>query len=110
MATVEIPIPSVVNVTGSAIFRVRLDGQDYVMTLQWNQRARSWTLDVKDVDSSLIVAGVKLVPFWPLLRLVTDERKPPGTLMLWNPDGGQAYPTLTGLGTTSKLVYYEAAE
>lgn len=109
MATLEIPIPPIANTTGSVRFRVRLEGVDYLLTLQWNQRQGTWSLDVSDVDEVAIVSGVALVPFWSLLELVTDTRKPPGTLMLWRPDGADQLPTLTDLGQSSRLLYYEAA-
>jgi hypothetical protein len=108
VATVEIPIPPIVNSAGSARFRVALDGDDFVLTLQWNQRTETWSLDVADVNEDAIVSGIVLVPTWDLLGLVTDSRAPRGSLMLWQPDGGQDGPTLTGLGTSSRLVYYEA--
>ena len=44
-----------------------------------------------------------------MLSLVTDERRPPGELLLYNPDGSHEPPTLTDLGLRSRLVYYEAA-
>jgi hypothetical protein len=110
MATIEIAIPPIANTTGSVRWRVRLDGRDYVFTAQWNERETVWTLDVADVDLAAIVSGVVLVPAWPLLTLVTDARRPPGELTIWQSDGNANPPTLAGLGTASKLLYYEGAE
>ncbi len=109
MATLELAIPPTANTTGNATWRVRLDTRDYVLTLQWNERETLWTLDVADSDSAPIVSGLVLVPLWALLDLVTDARRPPGQLQVWNPDGNPEPPTLAGLGTASKLLYYEAA-
>lgn len=108
MAEVIIPIPDLARTTGNCRFRVRLDGSDYNVRLLWNTRASTWTLDLLDVDNEPIVSGAALVPWWPLLELLTDERRPPGELMLWNPDETPDAPTLTDLGVKSRLVYYEA--
>jgi hypothetical protein len=109
MATLELAIPPTANTAGSVRWRVRLEGSDYVLTAQWNQREALWTLDLADVDSVAIVSGLVLVPLWPLLALVTDARRPPGELMIWQPDGNMEPPTLAGLGAASKLIYYEGA-
>jgi hypothetical protein len=109
MAALIIPIPDIARDTGNARFRVRLDGREYHVRLMLNTRSGQWILDLYDVDRVAIVTGVALVPWWPLLSLVTDERRPPGELLLYNPDGSHEPPTLTDLGLRSRLVYYEAA-
>lgn len=108
MSILELAIPPVANTTGNATWRVRLDDRDYVLSIRWNMRSARWTLDVADVDSVSIVRGLVLVPLWDMLDLVTDARRPPGKLMIWQPDGSAEPPTLAGLGTASKLLYYEA--
>ncbi len=105
----EIAIPPIANTAGNVRTRVRLDGADYVLRFQWNQRETIWTLGVYDTDDAAIVTGLVLVPSWPLLGLVTDARRPPGELVVWQPDKSQEPPTLLSLGTTSKLLYYEAS-
>jgi hypothetical protein len=109
MAALEISIPPIANTAGNVRTRVRLDGAAYVLRFQWNQREATWTLDLYDADSVAIVTGLVLVPSWPLLSLVTDARRPPGELVVWQPDKSQAAPTLASLGSTSKILYYEAA-
>lgn len=108
MATITVGIPKAVRTTGSARFRVALDGSTYAVRVQWNQREARWTLDLADVDSSPIVSGVPLVVGWSLLSLVTDSRKPPGDLVVYRLDGGADEPGLDELGTAVALLYYEA--
>jgi hypothetical protein len=105
----EIAIPPIANTAGNVRTRVCLDGADYVLRFQWNQRESIWTLDLYDTDTVAIATGLVLVPSWPLLSLVTDPRRPPGELVVWQPDKSLEPPTLTSLGSTSKLLYYEAS-
>lgn len=109
MATVELSIPAAVRTRGSGVARYTLDGSVYIVTYQYNQREGRWTLDLADVDGVAIVSGVALVPAWGLLDLVTDARRPPGSLMLLGPSGDSTIPGLSELGVLVRLYYYEAA-
>lgn len=109
MATIEIPIPAIARETGSARMRVSLEGVEYVFRLQWNPREFRWTLDLYDLNDIAIVTGVALVPALDLIELVTDTRRPPGSLMVWQPAGYASDPTLDNLGIDALLLYYEAA-
>lgn len=89
--------------------RTTLDGQEFILRFAWNQRQARWYLSVSDADDVAVVLGIPLVLNWPLLRLVTDARRPLGELVVIN-EAGQAAPTLTTLGTDCLLYYYDAAE
>jgi hypothetical protein len=108
VAELLIPIPDIVRETGNARFRAKLDGVDFNVRLLWNSRAETWSLDLYDVDLEPIATGIALVPWWPILDLLTDDRRPPGELMLYNADRSTTNPTLADLGIRSRLVYYEA--
>ena len=108
MAIVEVRIPDAARTVGSVTFKATLDGVTFVLRMQWNARAGTWTLSIADADDVAIVSGLTLVPAWDLLGLVTDYRRPLGQLMLWRSDGSFAHPGLTDVGTTCKLFYYEA--
>lgn len=58
-----------------------LEGRDYILRFLWNQREGSWFFSLFDADEDPIVEGVKVVVGFSLLRLVTDERRPPGVLL-----------------------------
>lgn len=108
MATQIIGIPKLARTTGSARFRVSLDGSTYALRVQWNQREGRWSLDVSDSSGTPIVMGIALVTGWSLLSLVTDARKPPGDLVVRRMDGGSGEPGLDELGAVVDLLYYEA--
>lgn len=106
MTGIPIPIPSIVSTRGSASFRTQLDGRDYVIVLQWNQRMQRWAMDIADQDAVMIAAGVVLVVEFPLLSLVTDERAPPGSLAVVDLQSPKIDPTLESLGSRHQLVYW----
>jgi hypothetical protein len=106
MTALVLPIPSIVNTRGSATLRTQLDGRDYVVVLQWNQRQQRWSMDVADQDGDMIAAGIVLVVDFPLLSLVTDERRPPGTLAVIDPQSPRIDPTLESLGSRHLVCYY----
>ena len=83
MATVEVRIPDAARTAGSAVFKAALDGVTFTFRLQWNQRASTWSISLADADDVAIASGIALVPAWDLLGLVTDTRRPLGSLMLW---------------------------
>lgn len=98
-----------------------LDGVDYVLRFLWNQREGSWFFSLLDADEDPIVEGLKVVVNLPLLRLVTDERKPPGVLLAVDttaPEVDRAAgekvlaldPGLEDLGERVLLLYFSEAE
>lgn len=109
MARIVIPIPEVTRATGSSTQRTKLSGREYSLRFQWNQRAAHWTLDLADQDDVMIVAGLVLAVGWPLLSLVTDVRRPPGELAVFDPRPvpNAESPTLESLGTRHELIYWE---
>jgi len=58
-----------------------LEGRDFILRFLWNQREGTWFFSLFDSQEDPIVEGVKVVVGFPLLRLVTDDRKPPGVLL-----------------------------
>lgn len=91
--------------------RTALDGRDYVLAFRWNQRAGSWTLDLADQDGAAIASGCVLVAGYPLLKGVTDARRPPGELAVLDTFGlDDLDPAFSDLGTRFVLVYVTAAE
>lgn len=109
MATLEIKIPDVARASGSVVTKAVLDGVTFSLRFQWNARAGTWALSLADADDVAIVSGLTLVPAWDLIGLVTDIRRPLGSLMLWRSDGSFVHPALADLGTTCRLYYYEAS-
>lgn len=108
MAVIELTVPEVVRTRGSGRARYILDGAVYVLTFQFNQREGRWTIDLADTNEIAITTGISAVCLWGLLGLITDARRPAGELMIVGPPGNQTPPSLTELGSTKKLYYYEA--
>lgn len=98
---------------GTALWtqRTALDGTDFLLTFDWNQRAGLWMLSVADSDGAPIRSGVMLVTDAVVLRGVTDPRRPAGELIVV--DGaalGDLDPGFADLGVRFQLLYLDAAE
>jgi hypothetical protein len=110
---VVIPIE---NESGRAFFKqtTSLDGRDYVMRFQFNQRLCRWYLSVFDQDDNPIRVGMLLTANWPVGRTVVDERWPPGLLLVVDTQASDNQhaqdPCLRCLGSRHLLVYYEESE
>lgn len=101
---VEIPVSKdVPNYTQ----RVTLDGREYLLGFDWNDREQRWYLSISTVDETPLAMGIKVIANWPLLRKFTDDRLPPGVLMAadLSPEGGEP-PGFSDLGRRVKLHYF----
>jgi len=93
--------------------RVSLDGRDFILTFQFNFREWRWYLDLADQDGLEIVSGVKLQANEDVLRIVVDERAPPGALVVQHlpsqadPPIEPRDPGAEQLGELIKLIYIE---
>jgi hypothetical protein len=90
--------------------RTSLDGRTYLLELRWNGRQARWFLDLYTANGSVIRTGILIRVNWPLLRLVTDERAPPGVLMAIDRSGALKDPGLTELGSRVELLYFDESE
>jgi hypothetical protein len=90
--------------------RVALDGVTYTFAWAWNQTEGVWYVSIGDADADPIVSGLRVVLNSSLLASVADARRPPGVLLVLDPSGGKADPTLETLGSSVKVVYLDAAE
>ena len=87
-----------------------LDGQDYVLTFSYNARDFSWYLDIADQDAVMIVAGIRIIVDFDMLRRCVDARRPPGILIANDLSGAGLDPGPSDFGTRVELLYFEAAE
>lgn len=98
-----------------------LDGRDYIFRFRWNQREGTWFFSLSDAEDDPIVEGVKVIVQLPLLRLVTDPRKPPGIILALDtqaeetdfsasPKTTAQDPGLFELGERVTLLYFTEAE
>lgn len=84
--------------------RATLDGQEYVLDLDYSEREDRWYLTISDVNEVALAAGIKLVSNWPLLRQRVDPRLPPGNLYAYDPLEGDPA-GFSALGRSVILVY-----
>ena len=90
--------------------RVTLDGRDYVLRFDWNQRDGHWFLGIYDPNGSAIITGLKLVANWKLLGARTETLRPPGELLVLDLQTPVVDPGFADLGARHVLVYVEQAE
>jgi hypothetical protein len=90
--------------------RSALDGRDYLLTFQWNQREGYWYLDLADEEKQPIAMGLKLVARLPLLIRVQHARRPPGEIICVDLSVDGSDPALESWGVTHELYYYDAEE
>ena len=91
--------------------RVSLDGTEYLFAFSYNGREDRIYLDLKTLEGSIIVRGIKIVTSIPLAASCKDERMPPGALIALSltddtpPGLGEL-----GLDRRVQLLYLDAAE
>ena len=86
-----------------------LEGRDYDLSFTWIEREDRWYLDIASGGETLL-AGLKLVADWPLLRLQASELLPPGELVALDMTGEGRDPGLRELGERVKLFYIESED
>ncbi len=87
--------------------RITLDGVEYVLRLDWNDREARWSLSLGTTDLVWLRTGLKIVAGVSLLRIGTaDPRLPPGTLMAIDLKGDGPPPAFQDLGRRVKLYYF----
>lgn len=62
--------------------RTQLDGVDYILQFEFNLRSKRWFFSLYDSAFAPILSGYKVSAGDDLLALVSDTRKPPGSLMV----------------------------
>ena len=97
--------------------RVTLDGAEYLLTCEWNQRAEKWYFSVAAADETRVLTGVKLVADYPLLTLARwNDQCPEGELYAVDSSGQGLDPHLLDLANEDgsaprvRLVYLTAEE
>lgn len=94
----------------------QLDGVDYVMRFNFNQRLCRWFLSVSDADDNPIVQGMRLSANFPLGRgpKTWHDNFPKGRLLLVDLQAEinqlARDPCLLCLGDRHVVMYYEEAE
>ncbi len=87
-----------------------MDGNQYFMVFKYDKRNDRWRLDLLDVDSELIIAGVKLVTDLDLLIPFSDPRLPTGELFATRIEGELLPVTRDELGSIVVITYITRLE
>lgn len=100
--------------------RTQLDGEDFVLFFQLNERLCRWFVDITDEEGNPLGSGLRLTTNFPVGRFLRDERIPKGILSVVDQAGGgdniDALNQLTRdaglfeLGDRFVLIYFEEAE
>lgn len=54
-------------------YSIGLETSKYVFTFLWNDRAKSWHMDIRKEDQTPVVLGIKMVSSFPLMADYTLE-------------------------------------
>lgn len=90
-------------------YRIRIDGELYILSFRYNKRMTRWILDIMDSSENMLLAGIPLVLGVDLLRQHRDNRLPQGNLFLINIESQYEEATRDDLGTKAILLYREAS-
>lgn len=100
MAVYEIPLSA-----ETQKFAIDLANVTYRMRLTWDEAAGGfWALDIAQADGTLLLAGIPLVTGTDLLEQHACLGFGGRLIVRTDRDAGEV-PTLTGLGTTSHLLF-----
>ena len=89
---------------------VPLGGNVYRLTLRWNTRDVSWSLDIATRERVPLIDGLKLVLNHELLDRFADERLPDGYLIAFDSTGKKTTIERFDLGNTVQLVFVPRSE
>jgi len=103
---IEIPLNG-----APAFFSVEidLDRRTYELTFLWNERSESWFMDIAILPGGVLVAGVRVVPDYPMLLQYTRPLMPTGSF-IFVADGTISRIGRDDLGTACTLVYFEESD
>jgi hypothetical protein len=106
MAILEIPIDATLNKFTQSM---TLDGVTYGMDFFYNSRMELWTMTLKDVDDTILLAGIPLQTELHLTKDYAHLSIPKGEVFLVDTEGNQKDAGTDDFGDTIKLLYNEAA-
>lgn len=66
------------------LIEAELDDSVYNVGLSWNQEGQLWTLSIRDLNFSILVSGIAVVPSYPLLRQIRRTYLPLGDFMVYS--------------------------
>jgi hypothetical protein len=90
---------------------VVLDNVLYRLTFHYNLTMDRWLMDISDAAGTAMLAGIVLVPSYPLTQRFVGriENFPSGSFVLLDETGAERTPSKDDLGQDIKLIYVSEA-
>lgn len=87
-----------------------LDAAQYRFDLRYNGRGDFWVLDITDRDGNMVIAGIKVVASYELIRQYHYAEIPPGALFTVDPALPESRIGRDDLAGRVELTYIPEAE
>ena len=91
-------------------FTIELDGSEFKLGFEWNDRAAGWFFDLFDSTGAALVSGRRIVVGFPLWNRIHTAGMPFGDLSAIDTSGAGIEPGFADLGNRVLLVYTPWAE
>lgn len=93
------------------IVECEFDGNSYYVRMSWNSEGEFWVMSIEDYARTVLIAGVLVVPFAPLLVPFHHLALPPGEIYgVLMDDTRQQFLRSDFVDGSGHLVYVEAGE
>ena len=89
----------------SYTFQITLDSEIFRFTFDWNTSYEFWTLSIADFAGTILLAGMKVVINYPLIRRYGSAVLPKGEIVAVDTTGKLQRIGRDDLGVSVQLVY-----
>jgi hypothetical protein len=90
--------------------QIQLTGILYFLTFNWNALNEFWSMEIADSNEVTLIAGIKIVPDYPLLAAYSVNGQPAGEIICQNVVNAPDEIGRFGMSQKFELVYYEPNE
>lgn len=95
-------------------YTVVLDEDTFIFEFQWSEREECWTLTIHDVNENVVMQGVKLIQWQPIILHHPQTNLPKGEIVVVDSENefgkGNVRIGRDDFGTRFFLVYYTKTE
>jgi|SRR5690606_28304394 len=63
-------------------YTIDLSSQTYTLRFRFSDRSEGYLMDIEDAEENVIIYGVQMVPYYPLLRQYSLNQEIPGDFVL----------------------------
>ena len=90
--------------------QIQLTGVLYFLTFNWNALNEFWSMEIADSNEVTLIAGIKIVPDYPLLAAFSVPGQPSGEIVCQNVVNAPPVINRFDMSQKFELVYYEPLE